>query len=107
MQHRRCEELAASYQTLTAEKRRTSHADEELARRLGETLRLLRGAAQTEDSLRRVRSPCMRGRVRHELTSCARQDVLARRELERYTTGEETRDMLEVRRGDARLHRVL
>ena len=28
----------------------------------------------------------------------ARQDILARREWERYDSGEETRDMLEVRR---------
>jgi len=55
-QHRRCEELTQAYQRLTAEKSRAQGVDEDLVRRLGETLRLLRLAKQAEEELRRVRA---------------------------------------------------
>ena len=73
---------------------------ERLRCRLGEVCRLLRQAKLAETELKQVRCvSCMPPSC--ALISCGhrRQDVLARRQWDRYFTGEETRDVLEVRHG--------
>jgi hypothetical protein len=107
-QHARCDQLSAQYDALAqALKERAqqsaAQADGEHDRlrcSLGEVCRLLRQAKHAEAELKQVRSCQRLARQRPRQPDSVvpgLQDVLARRQWDRYFSGEETRDVLEVR----------
>jgi hypothetical protein len=105
-QRRRCDDLTAAYDELcTAVKAlsRAADASGELDKRrcrMGEAGRLLRHARQAETELKQA-SKLAAGSppptCGADWPQRGMQDLLARRQWDRYQTGEETRDVLEVR----------
>lgn len=113
-QHARIGDLAAQYDSLSqAVKGHAQHSAETGGERerlrcsLGEVCRLLRQAKHAETELKQACCRChARGRghvavlrrAGAQAAAFAPQDVLVRRQWDRYFSGEETRDVLEVRR---------